>query len=346
MNTFQTSNQIAPIIDVGTYWGTFEYESLWGCEVEAERDEGNYVCDDYDSAKFGEAIVEEATKVFESEKPFEEYGVKSIRAVKFGSPREYNFMDDWLELEIDVDDSFFDLAEKAIFAPERRKYLEKYIEDEWCSHDGFISSMPCTVNNWKRYPVYRYEDPYLDEMHSIIRGLKDKTSDDEWRHFGAIIALLYVIDRKEKRMMDDCDQFWGSLTGRLLERFTENHSLDEFCTIIEPDEVAEKYPLVPVLTARADAGESMLREQLDRYMKVDGIPDEARKRVEDEAKARIKWIDRFRDKIREAVEEFHPGSPIRVVDYLEELREEWADHFGESGTVSAKDLPGQLLLKL
>lgn len=346
MMTFKTSSQIAPIIDVGTYWGTFEHESLWGCEEEAERDEGNYVCNDYDSAKFGEAIVEEATKVFEGEKPFEEYGVKAIRAVKFGSPREYNFMDDWLEMEFDVDDSFFGLAEAAIFAPGRRKYLEKYIEENWCSHDGFNSFMPCTVSNGKSYPEYRYEDPYLDEMHDVIRGLRDGTSDDEWRHFGAVIALLYVIELKEKRMACDSDQFWGSLTGCLLERFTGNRSLGEFCTIAEPDEVAEKYPLVSVLTARADAGEKLLKEQLDRYMKLDDIPEEARKRVEDEAKARIKWIDRFRDKIRDAVESFHPGHPNLVAKGLEELKEEWVDHFGESGNVSVKDLPGQALLKL
>lgn len=346
MRTFKTSSQIAPIINVGTYWGWFEYERLWTADEEAEREEGRFVCGDYDHAKLGEAIVETANEVFEAERPFEDYGVKAVRAEKFGSPREYNFMDDWLEMEFEVDESFFGLAETAIFDPKHRKDLEKYIERHWCSCDGFNSFMPCTVSNGKRYPEYRYEDPYLDEMHDIIRGLRDGTSDDEWRHFGAVIALLYVIELKEKRMMDDNDEFWGSLTGCLLEKFAGGRTLGDFCTILEPEEVAEKYPLAKALLDRADAGEKRLKEQLERYLKVDGIPEEARSRVEEEVKGRLAWIDGFRGDVREAVESFHPDYPDMVEKGLAEQEEEWTVRFGNDGDVAAKDLPGQMLLDL
>ena len=87
--TFQTSTRIAPIVDVSTYYGPFDYESLWQGDEDAEREEGRFVCNDYDHAKMGDRIVEEANRVFDAERPLSEYGVVSIRATKFGSPREF-----------------------------------------------------------------------------------------------------------------------------------------------------------------------------------------------------------------------------------------------------------------
>jgi hypothetical protein len=37
MKTFKTSTYIVPIIGVGTYWGRFDYESMWFGDEEAER---------------------------------------------------------------------------------------------------------------------------------------------------------------------------------------------------------------------------------------------------------------------------------------------------------------------
>ena len=87
--TFSTSTRIAPIVDVSTYNGPFDYESLWQGDEDAEREEGRFVCGDYDSAKMAERIVSEANRVFEAERPLSQYGVVSIRATKFGSPREF-----------------------------------------------------------------------------------------------------------------------------------------------------------------------------------------------------------------------------------------------------------------
>ena len=345
MKTFRTSTQIAPIMDVGTYWGQFDYEKLWTADEESERAEGRFVCSDYDYAKLGKAIVETANEVFEAEKPFEDYGVKAIRAEKFGSPREYNFMDDWLEMEFDVDESFFGLAEAAIFDPNHRKDLEEYIERNWCSRDGFNSFMPCTVSNGKRYPEYRYEDPHLYEMHDVIHGLRDGTSDDEWRHFGAVVALLRVIELKKSRMMDDILRFRGGLTGCLLERFTGERSLGDFCTILEPEEVAEKYPLAKSLLDRADAGERKLKDQLARYLGTD-VPKAAKRRAGEEVKRRLDWIDAFRDDVRMVVEDYHPDHPDRVKKGLAEQEDNWTALFGDDGNVATKDLPGQMLLDL
>lgn len=87
--TFFTSTRIAPIVNVSTYEGPFDYESLWRSDEYAEREEGRFVCNDYDHAKMGDRIVEEANRVFDAERPLSQYGVVSIRATRFGSPREF-----------------------------------------------------------------------------------------------------------------------------------------------------------------------------------------------------------------------------------------------------------------
>ena len=351
MKTFQTSTRIAPIVSVGTYWGWFEYERLWGAQEDDYHGEGMFVCGDYSHDKFGEAIVETANEVFEEEKPFEDVGVVSIKATKFGSPREYNFGDDWLELDFEVEDDFFDKAEAKIFAPENRETVEKYIEKHWCSRDGFNSFMPCTKGNghWGE-PGERYEDPDVEELHKVFKALRGELEppeyEDEWRWFGGVIALLNAIALKDKELMDDTDQFWGSLTGCLLVRFEGTHSLSEFCTILDLDEAEERYPGVKELLALPDEGRRELEGSLLKYIE-SGVSEDAKKRAKEEVGARIKWLEKFEEDIRAAVEWYHPNKSA-VKGRLSELRQKWRDMFGDTGNVKArvkvKDLPGQMLL--
>lgn len=346
MKTFQTSTQIAPIVSVGTYWGWFEYERLWGPQEKADREEGRFVCDDYSHEKLGEAIVETVNEVFKEEEPFKDVGVVSIKATKFGSPREYNFGDDWLDLDFEVENDFFDKAEAKIFASENRKTVEKYIEEHWCSRDGFTSFMPCTKGNghWGE-PGERYEDPDVEDLYTVFKALRGEMEIpeyDEWRWFGCIIALLYAITLKDKELMDDMDQFWGSLTGRLLEKFESNHSLDDFCTILDLDEAEKKYPGVKELLVLPDKGRRELAKDLRKYLESD-VPEAAKKRAEEEVKGRVKWLAQFEDDVRDAVERNHPNENA-VKFELAELRQKWTDMFGETGNVKARDLPGQQML--
>ena len=346
MRTFQTSTRVAPIISVGTYWGWFDYERLWESAEQAEHEEGRFVCDDYSNKKLGEAIVKTANEVFKDEKPFENVGVKLIKATKFGSPREYNFCDDWLELDFEVEDDFFDKAEAKIFDPKNRKTVEEYIKNEWCSRDGFFSYMPCVRSNghWGE-PGQRYEDPDVEGLHTVFKALRGEleTPDyDGYLWFGGVIALLYAIALKDKELRDDTDEFWGSLTGCLLEKFEVNYSLSDFCTVLDPDEAEEKYPGVKELLALPEKGQQELEEGLRKYLEF-GVPEAAKKRIQEEVDGRIKWLEKFRFEVRNAVEWSHPNE-YAVKGKLAELRQEWTDKFGETGNVKTKDLPGQMLL--
>lgn len=330
MRTFQTTTRIAPIVSVGTYWGWFDYDSLWTSQEASEREEGRYVCQDYSRTRLGEAIVHEANSVFAREEPFKDVGVLAVRATAFGSPREYNFGDDWLDLEFDVADDFLDRAEKKIFDPKYEERFEKYIRERWRSRDGFISSMPADS---------------LPDMHEVFRQLReDDCGIDDMRCFGSVVALLYEAERQDGELADcEDDAFGASLTGMLLEQVTENHSLSEFCTILEPGEVYSLYPAVRTMLERVDRSVEALSGELALYLETD-IPEESKRRVSAEVDRRVARIRKFEDDAREIVESHHPARDM-VEGGVVALEDEWIRLFGEDGgDACAKDLPGQMKL--
>lgn len=250
---FVTNTQIAPIVDVSTYEGPFSYEHLWQGDEAAEREEDRIVCWDYDSKKMGERIVEEANRVFEAEKPLAGYGVVEIRATKFGSPREYNFMSDWLDLSVKVDESFFERARKAILDPENRKAIVEHCKAHWVSKDGFNSFMLNRVQNlslnwWEHHRYGRHmstdeeiEEAVMSDLQEVLVMLEEETSEDEFRDFGAVLALLWRFEYPADFDLD-LDQLYGSwVTEEMVEHLRDNSSISEFCTVLDKDEVKARF---------------------------------------------------------------------------------------------------------
>ena len=241
--TFYTSTRIAPIVDVSTYNGPFDYESLWQSDEDAEREEGRFVCGDYDSAKMAERIVSEANRVFEAERPLSEYGVVSIRATKFGSPREYNFMSDWLDLDVEVNDSFWEFAKEAVFRPAYRAVIVRYAGDNWVSRDGFSSMMLNRISNltrdhWKHTHCGTHmatdrevEDALLADLEEAFDHLEHGTGDDDFREFGAILALLWLVEYRSEG---------GWATEAMVEGIRGNSGLSDFRTSGGLDELKER----------------------------------------------------------------------------------------------------------
>jgi hypothetical protein len=252
--TFVTNTQIAPIVDVSTYEGPFSYESLWQPDEESEREEGRVVCWDYDSKKMGERIVEEANRVFEAEKPLAGYGVVEIRATKFGSPREYNFMSDWLDLHVKVDESFFKRARRAILDPENRKAVVEHCKAHWVSKDGFNSFMLNRVHNlslnWWEHEHYgrhmstdeEIEEAVMSDLQEVLVMLEEETSEDEFRDFGAVLALLWRFDYPgdfDRRRSESWSGSW--VADEMVDHLRGNSSLSEFCTVLDKDEVKARF---------------------------------------------------------------------------------------------------------
>ena len=321
--TLSTSTRIAPIVDVSTYDGPFGYESLWGADEESEREEGRFVCDDYDSEKMGERIVEEANRVFEAEKPLSRYGVVSIKTTKFGSPREYNFMSDWLDLDVEVDGSFWQLAKEAIFKPENRAKIVEYAGEYWVSRDGFSSAMlnrVCMLSRdyWKHehYGTHvatnkEVEDALLADLEDAVEGLATETSEDEFREFGAILALLWLIDYPVP--------LYGSwVTDEMVESLRENSSFSEFCTVLEYGELNDA-----VKDAMIDFDGFMrsTEESYEKYVK-SSVGEASQARAKAWLEAVRKDVEKRKETQRRRIEEYAPRWG-RVLEELGELREEW-----------------------
>lgn len=329
--TLNTSTRIAPIVDVSTYEGPFSYDSLWQSDEDSEREEGRFVCDDYDFSKMGDRIVEEANKVFEANKPLSQYGVVSIKATRFGSPREYNFMTDWLDLEVVVDDSFWQLAKEAIFDPKNRAKIVEYAGNHWVSYDGFSSAMlnrVCTLSrdHWKHehYGTHmatdkEVEDALLADLEDAFAGLSSESSEDEFREFGAILALLWLIEYPGDFERCDESPIWGSwVTDEMVESIRGNSSLSDFCTVLERDELEEK-----VGDSLVDFDGFMRETELsyEKYVK-SGVGEDSQARAKAWLEVVRKDVDGWKEKQTNLVE-WHAPKWDAIKQELAELKEEW-----------------------
>lgn len=327
---FSTSTRIAPIVDVSTYYGPFGYESLWGADEESEREEGRFVCDDYDSAKMAKRIVEEANRVFEAERPLSQYGVVSIKATKFGSPREYNFMTDWLDLDVEVDDSFWQLAKEAILKPENRARIVGYAGDHWVSRDGFTSFMLDRISGlsrdcWKgeHYGTHmatdkEVEDALLADLEDAFNALASETSEDEFREFGAILALLWLVEYPSD-FDSSGDSFYGSwVTDEMVESIQQHSSLSEFCTILERSELVEK---VGDSFIDFDGFVKELERSYEKYAR-SGVGEESQARAKAWLETVRKDVDGWKEKQTNVVEWNAPKWDA-IKSELDELREDW-----------------------
>lgn len=307
MKTFETTTNILYLINVGHYWGPFE--DFWVPDEEEEHREGNFVCDDYDFGKFKEAIVEEANKILEESELFKAYGVASIKATSMESPKEYNFGDDWLNLEVAVEDDFLDRAEKAIFDPKYKDLLDRYARNEWPSRDGYFSRMTA----WN-----------LDEVHDVFDHIrKDACGINDMRDFGSVLALLREIEIFEKRMER------GSLTWELVNNVRDNHSFGDFVTILSKDDVAKRYPLIAIMD-KFDEADRLLDESLKKYAS-SGVGQDAVDKARQEVNSRHNKIDDYRSQIRCDVEMWYPDDE-KVNAALKKHIAKWYAEFGDNPT--------------
>ena len=336
---FYTNTNIAPIVNVSTYDGPFGYESLWQDYEEDERREGRFVCDDYDFSKMGSRIVEEANLVFKEHKPLDVYGVSKIEATSFGSPREYNFMTDWLNLKVTVvKKDFFRKAKAAIFDGKHRKDIVEYAGEHWVSYDGFCSSMLNRIqslsrDHWKHthYGTHMATDPEVEaalmaDLTDAFDHLENGTGDDDFREFGAILALLWLIEYPSdfKRdgdgcpIYDDCPIYGSWMTDEMLDHLTGNSSLSEFCTILEKGEVTDK-----VKDAMIDfnAYRTQVKAECDKYLKC-GVGKASQEKAKNWLDAVLKEVDGWESKQTRTIE-FNVPKWDEIKNELAELREEW-----------------------
>lgn len=302
---FRTSTYIAPLVNVGDYWGPFEYERFWGSSVELYQENNEIVCNDYDSEKFNRVQCEELNVIFAKEKPMEELGVVSIKAIEPIVPRERNFMDNAVDIEVEVTKDFLENVEKLTMKQENHDKIAKYIEENWKTRDGFTSGMPVEDIMFLPQLFQDLGDAPVDEYY------------DEYRMWGSILALGWLLTHDD--VDEDGDEIWyGSLTQLLCEAMENNHSLEEFCTILGRQEAISKY-----------AGHTLnfgkFKAQLDRDMekyKECGVGEESKEVAERYRKRVLELVESYESQQDDIIADFHPNYND-VVKYLDELREKW-----------------------
>lgn len=330
MKTFTTNTNIAPVCNVSTYEGPFSYESLWQDDEMAEREEGRLVCNDYKSSAMDERIVKEANRVFERDKPLKDYGVVSIKATKLGSPREYNFMTDWLDLSVEVDDTFFAKAKKAILDPANRKAVVKYAGDNWVSRDGFVSSMLDRISTLSRdaWKASHYgtrmatdedvEKALVADMGDAFGALERDESEDAFREFGAILALLWLIEYPSDFDPDGGSTYGSWMTEEMVDHLMGTSSISEFCTVMDLGEAYEKFPEAKALLDDIAAARARMAEQYRKYCET-GVSEEAKARY-------ARYVDNcgkaYEDDVKSAIEQYWPNEDA-VRRRLSDIREKW-----------------------
>ena len=316
MRTYETSTQITPIIDVGTYESQLSYDSMFGDQEREEHDEGRFVCENFNWSKYKRTIVDTANKIFRCERPLEKYGVKSIVATSMGSPQYYNYITDWLELKVEVEDDFLDRAEKVLLDPKNEKKIDKFMKDRYETKDGFISQMPAE-RVWE-----------LPKVFKMLR--EDDCGIDDMRAFGTVFMLLMVVDGPNVDGYDDgkVDAYSSYLTDRLVSELMETCRLSDYATILEKEEAERLYGGYLFLD-KIGAAEKQLKEQLERY-KASGVPEDAVARTARDVSRLLEKMAEYRKKIYDAVE-WHHDSPEHVKDILEDLIAKWRGEFGKCG---------------
>lgn len=310
---FRTSTYIAPLVNVGDYWGPFEYERFWGSEVELHQEENNeIVCNDYDSEKFNRVQCEELDGIFAKEKPMEEIGVVAIKAIEPIIPRERNFMDNAVDIEVEVTTDFLGNVEKLVMDPANKAKVSEYIEENWKSRDGFASGMPAED----------FSD--LPQLFEDLRAAPNDEYHDEYRMWGSVLALGWLLTHDD--VDEDGEEIWeGSLTQLLCEAMESNHSLGEFCTIIGRDEA---YGLYRKHLIDFEPFRKKLDEDTEKYC-ASGVPKESQevaRRYRDRVLERVKHYSDWQD---EYIADFHPDKKA-VIKCLEENKAEWeAEREGE-----------------
>ena len=335
MKTFVTNTNIAPVCDVSTYEGPFSYDSLWKSDEKSEREEGRLVCD-YNSAAMGGRIVEEANLVFERGKPLADYGVVSIKATGFGSPREYNFMTDWLDLSVEVDGTFFAKAKKAILDPANRKAIVKYAGDRWVSRDGFFSQMLNRISRlsrdaWKARnrgtPMATDEDvekALLADLDEVFDTLENDPGEDMVREFGAVLALLWLIEYPSDFNLSpsyDGPAYGSWVTEEMIEHLKANSSFSEFCTVMDLGEACRKFPEAKALLDDIAAARARLAEQYRKYCET-GVPEEAKASQAKHVEERGKAFTAYEARVKSAIE-WHWPDEDAVRSELTDIREDW-----------------------
>ena len=134
------NTDLLPIINVGLYGTTLgEYliESVPDYECNTMKEIENEIC------RVGEKIINKTLKSIS-----EYVGKININNVKFESPKFYNYYNDILTFDMEVEDDLVCFIKNIIKKSYDVNDFELFLKDNYKSYDGFISFMPSDLDKF------------------------------------------------------------------------------------------------------------------------------------------------------------------------------------------------------
>jgi len=150
MKTIETSTNLIPCLDVGTYNGYCESDYVLSSSLdELSIEMQNKYWELFDNGKYMNMLFRQSKLHIESDiKDFLiglGLGIKDVKAIKIHSPREYNFETDQVYFNLTVTNDFEKRLVKWLKDNGNNEALHKFLIDRYKSYDGFMSFTPCTV---------------------------------------------------------------------------------------------------------------------------------------------------------------------------------------------------------
>ena len=111
------------------------------------------------------------------------------------------------------------------------------------------------------------EAAVLADLQEVLTFLETETSEDEYRDFGAILALLWRFEYPgdfDRSLSESWSGSW--VTGLMEENLHDNGSISEFCTVLDKDEIRERFGAHMV---DFDGRRKAFKTDLDKYRSMD-----------------------------------------------------------------------------
>ncbi len=174
----------------GTYW-TFDDEQFL-----LESDENFNETYQVDHKKYLDSICKFICNYLEQE--LKDY-ITGIEFQEAGSPREYNFTNDWCNVEITLSKSNVDKIKEFIY--ENKEAFEQYLKDEFSSYPGFVSFRSNNFDEWltdtKDFTDFSKDNHTLGWILQFICDqleIEDETMVSKWRENDSYSN--YIIDEE------------------------------------------------------------------------------------------------------------------------------------------------------
>jgi len=191
----------------GTYWEPYERIN-WDSEMEYQQEQypglNLETSEDFefDDEKYEEAVGQAVTDYIGGELKREVPSIKEIDFQRVTSPRQYNFSNDAVFINVKIDVKEFSKWFNN-YLEDHTEQFTTYLVDHYKSRSGFISHYPHTVEEWKEETKNWtiLENHYLGALMQFICEQENITEDD-------LYGNIEIYPESYVRLSDDKQEEW------------------------------------------------------------------------------------------------------------------------------------------